>query len=256
MKEYRRQMDELYYTEQGKRALVQSLTAEQPVRQNRRPARRTALLILAAALAAITTAAAVPRLLNGDGGNVLHFYSGDYWVERDEETGNVVRVSDHSPEFGAGVLREENGRLFFVVDETERDITNQVSETEGFAAVVEDAGGYTHYFVVGGTPGDYGYTEILYQGKTRIFGWSDNAGTFVPASEYTREELRQAKQSPEFWGLDYHKGEDGVERNIGYSVYKPWLLDGYEELGFVREYQPEFGQWDSFHLPGAEPELD
>ena len=72
-------------------------------------------------------------------------------------------------------LRE--GRLYFVVNGENLDITDRVSRTESFTYEYEDEQQVTHYWVVGlngDTPDSYGYAEYL---KTDT--WIGCAGFFT-----------------------------------------------------------------------------
>lgn len=57
-----------------------------------------------------------------------------------------------------------DGRMIFVVNGEELDITDRVSETEGFVYEYTDASGMTHWIIVGlngASLNDYGYAECM-----------------------------------------------------------------------------------------------
>ena len=57
-----------------------------------------------------------------------------------------------------------DGRMIFIVNGEELDITDRVSETEGFVYEYTDASGMTHWIIVGlnsSSLNDYGYAECM-----------------------------------------------------------------------------------------------
>lgn len=112
-------------------------------------------LILAAALVsllAITASAAGMRLMQGWGGN-MEVLSREEGMEVHVHTDNLTEPVE---------IRE--GRMWFVVNGENRDITDEISQTEAFTYTFMDEQGITHYWVLGLNGEElenYGYAEYL-----------------------------------------------------------------------------------------------
>ena len=132
----------------------------------RKPKGKTAarLVLLAAVVCLLTVTASADSLrqIFGWGGNL---------EVRQTDAGPEVWV--HTDNLRSPVeLRE--GRLYFVVNGENLDITDRVSRTESFTYEYADEQQVTHYWVVGlngDTPDSYGYAEYL-KTDTWIGGYS------------------------------------------------------------------------------------
>ena len=134
-------------------------------RERRPKGKVTARLVLLAAvigLLTVTASADSLRQIFGWGGNLEVRQTDDgseVWVHTDNLTEPVE-------------LRD--GRLYFIVNGENLDITDRVSKTEGFTYEYEDAQKVTHCWVVGlngDTLDSYGYGEYL-KTDTWICGYS------------------------------------------------------------------------------------
>lgn len=134
--------------------------------RKRKPKGKTAarLVLLAAVICLLTVTASADSLrqIFGWGGNL---------EVRQTDAGSEVCV--HTDNLRSPVeLRE--GRLFFVVNGENLDITDRVSQTESFTYEYADEQQVTHYWVVGlnrDTLDSYGYAEYL-KTDTWIGGYS------------------------------------------------------------------------------------
>lgn len=112
-------------------------------------------LILAAALVsllALTASAAGVRLMQGWGGN-MEVLSREGGSEVHVHTDNLTEP-----------VEIQDGRMWFVVNGENRDITDEVSQTEAFTYTFMDEQGITHYWVLGLNGEElenYGYAEYL-----------------------------------------------------------------------------------------------
>lgn len=110
---------------------------------------------------------------------------------------------------GADVVRIQNNKMYFIVNNEEMDITELCSTETAFVYVLEDRTGTLHYFIIGGVPDDWGYLEIIADpgedpSHPRMIG-SVGIGTF-----YMNDNL-------EF-------------------IDEPWLTDGYGKIGFPENF--------------------
>lgn len=71
-----------------------------------------------------------------------------------------------------------DGRLYFIANGEDIDITDQCSMDTAFIYVVEDSFGYIHYLCVGGTPEYWGEEEHIYNPAlgTEITAWDNGGG--------------------------------------------------------------------------------
>ncbi|MGM9659571.1 MAG: hypothetical protein ACI3WQ_03125 [Faecousia sp.] len=112
------------------------------------------LLILAAVISLMTVTASADsaRLLFGWGGNM-----------EITDHGNGVEIRVNTDELTEPV-EIRDGRMYFIVNGENMDITDQVSQTKAFTYSYEDAQGVTHIWVLGLNSEElenYGYAEYL-----------------------------------------------------------------------------------------------
>lgn len=83
-----------------------------------------------------------------------------------------------------------DGRLFFIANGENIDITDQCSMDTAFIYVVEDNRGYIHYLCVGGTPDNWGEEEYIWNPALgdRFEAWTGSSGymTCTPENEDAR----------------------------------------------------------------------
>lgn len=72
----------------------------------------------------------------------------------------------------------KDGRLYFIANDENIDITDQCSMDTAFIYVVEDDNGYIHYLCVGGTPENWGSEEHIWNPALgdRIDAWIGGGG--------------------------------------------------------------------------------
>lgn len=171
--------------------------------------------VVAAAMAACVglTAAGLPS-------QVYHLFSGGSAVFGVDHASLTVPVADDT----SSPILEEKGRLWFVADGQKTDITDQVSEDTPYLYTTEEEDGTRHYFAVGGTQGDYGWTEWLVtkdgdqlssghntQGK----GYVELDGKTYAFDDLTQEQLDRV-----------HKENIGIT-----SASRPWYTSAMAQFG-------------------------
>ena len=85
-------------------------------------------------------------------------------VEETDENGVTQTTSVLYTDNMTDPVEYRDGRMIFLVNGEEKDITDSVSETEAFRYEYEDEDGNTHYWLVGlntDEPGNYGYAEYI-----------------------------------------------------------------------------------------------
>lgn len=65
----------------------------------------------------------------------------------------------------------ENNRLIFTANGEYLDITDQCTEDEAYVYVLQDNTGVRHYFIIGGTPENYGYQIFIQNPDEEYGGW-------------------------------------------------------------------------------------
>lgn len=85
-------------------------------------------------------------------------------VEETDEKGVTQTTSYLYTDSMTNPVEFRDGKMIFVVNGEEKDITDRVSETEAFRYEYTDENGNTHYWLVGlntDEPGNYGYAEYI-----------------------------------------------------------------------------------------------
>lgn len=161
-RDYKNYMDQVHapaslYTE------VWNMTIDKnnkPVRRYRRPL-LTLAAIMILLLALTLTAYALGPSLFGWGGN---------FEVRRGENGELMEAVLHTDSLTEPV-RFEGGRMIFIVNDEELDITDEVSETKAFTYEFTGDEGITHCWIIGKNgpePTHYGYGEFL---RSEAQGW-------------------------------------------------------------------------------------
>lgn len=126
------------------------------VKKKRHTARK--VVVLAAALAAclalvgFTWGQRIIQLMSG--GQVIIGQTGI-----GDGYGTVIMSDGYDEEGNPTVIALEEGRLWFVADGQRLDVTDRVDEETPYVHTAVDEEGSLHYWIVGGTPEDYGWFE-------------------------------------------------------------------------------------------------
>ena len=73
--------------------------------------------------------------------------------------GTVIMSDGYDEEGNPTVIALEDGRLWFVADGQRLDVTDQMDDHTPYIHTAVDEEGSLHYWIVGGTPEDYGWFE-------------------------------------------------------------------------------------------------
>lgn len=73
--------------------------------------------------------------------------------------GTVTMSDGYDEEGNPTVIAQEEGRLWFVADGQRLEVTGRMDEETPYVHTRIDEQGYLHYWIVGGTPEDYGWFE-------------------------------------------------------------------------------------------------
>ena len=167
------------------------------VRKKRRTARKA--VVLAAALAACLALVGFTW-----GEQIIQLISGGQVTIGQTGIGGgygTVTMSDGYDEDGnPTVIALEEGRLWFVADGQRLDVTDQIDDETPYVHTRVDEQGNLHYWIVGGTPEDYGWFEGV-----KLPNGSGGGGGI----QHSRTDLTQAEQLAEpVW---YQLGREQVE---------------------------------------------
>lgn len=219
--EYKEQMDRIRLTDSGKRTLVKALTEREPEQKTVRIVRplRVALiaacvcLVLAGTAFAAEWARQQAKLVTGDELTTWFDEEGREmftWGSNDFTNGDPVEIRD--------------GRMWFVADGKELDITDLVDEDTPYIYTSTLSDGHTSYVIVGGTPEDYGFLECVLHLDGTPLGLS---GTGF----WWEEVVKEGVEEP----ADY--AAPGIELYVvtgreTITHYASWYVAAAEQLGF------------------------
>lgn len=114
--------------------------------------------------------------------------------------GTVTMSDGYDEEGNPTVIALEEGRLWFVADGQRLDVTDRMDDETPYVHTLVDEQGNLHYWIVGGTPEDYGW----YEGVTLPDGSGGGSGIL-----HSRTDLSQAELLEEpGW---YRLGKEQVE---------------------------------------------
>ena len=205
------------------------------------------VLVAAAAAAALSVGA-----LAASGAIRIPFLIGGAFTQGTDQTGtgcSRVALIISEP-----VLEDRDGRLCLTAEDGQAlDLTGLFSQTDAYVYSYQDADGYIHNVVVGGTAENYGCFEFLYDAEGVYHG---GGGTFP--SGYSEASVpdwlavyKQANGIPAFWQPSGAWAETGGEAGFR-STQPQWLekgvtlqdgrvlvtVDG-EILDITRQFSPE-----------------
>ena len=191
LEKYNKAMDQIHapaslYTE------VWNMTIEQTEQKARRSYHRP-LVILAAVVLLLALGLTAYAIGPGHSG-----WGGNFEVRKSEDGGvsESILYTDSLTE----PVRFEDGRMIFIVNGADLDITDQLSESKPFRYQYVDEEGITHYWLVGmnGPEAEhYGYAEFL---------WSEEEGWLGGYS--ARTDLDPDSRGPEW--LEIGKDAFGI----------------------------------------------
>ena len=73
-------------------------------------------------------------------------------------------------EFDTDPVEVRNGRVYFILDNSDADITDYCTETTYYTYEQINDNGYRHVFVVGGTPDNLGWGEFIWNENGKMVG--------------------------------------------------------------------------------------
>ena len=223
--EYREQMDRIGLTRDGKKALVKALTERGTKQEVKRPVRplRAALIAACVCLVLVGTAFAAEwarqRAMLVIGAELITWFDGE-GHER-FSWGSV----EHPVDLAQGSPVEiRDGRMWFVADGKELDITDLVDKDTPYIYTSTLADGRSSHVIVGGTPEDYGFAECVLRPDGMPLGMSGMGYNWT-------EVLEDGVKEPADYvapGMEAYviTGEKSV------THYAGWMLAAAEQLGF------------------------
>ncbi len=119
--------------------------------------------VLAGILAAAVLCAVPLTAYAAGGGKVFSFLTGGggvYQSAEDDESGRIGGVSIDTSAVSKA-LAEENGRVYFTLNGEKKDVTDSLSPDEPALFSETDEEGNEHWFILGGSAGDYGIAEFI-----------------------------------------------------------------------------------------------
>jgi hypothetical protein len=130
-----------------------------------RTAVAAAVVVLSLALVGFTYGSQIIQLLGGG-----HFEEG-----KDGNGDNYVSMDSG---FETDPIEVRDGQIYFVLDGSNTNITDQCSEKTYYQYETVDNNGYRHVVLIGGTPDDVGMAEYIWDAKGTFRGGnaSYNAG--------------------------------------------------------------------------------
>ena len=147
-----------------------------PMKKGKRLHRPLAALVAVCILSALS----ITAFAYGDQLREFYtFFTGGAIEQGVDEDGNFYAsgsVDTDNPE-GSPVELRDDGRLYFVADGQNLDITDQCSYTTPYVYECADSDGNRHVFIVGGDPDAIGYAEFIWDTNGQVQGGSAQLGT-------------------------------------------------------------------------------
>jgi len=152
------------------------------------------VLVAAALILSLSTVVAFAY-----GSQIIQLLGGGQIVS--ERTGNSLTVSMTTYEAEPDPVEVIDDRVYFIMDDSNTDITDYCTETTYFRYERIADNGYRHVFIVGGAPDNLGWAEFV---------WDENGDHFVSSTRYP-------------------SSVDDIDTD-----QPQWLELAYEELGIYR----------------------
>ena len=125
------------------------------------------------------------------GNRIIQLLGGGHFVEGKDSNGNNFASMDSG--FENDPVEVRDGRIYFVLDGSDTNITNQCSEENYYQYEKVDNKGYRHVVLIGGTPEDVGMAEYIW----------DESGTFRGGNaSYNGSEPAWLKSAEEALGVN------------------------------------------------------
>ena len=140
-----------------------------------------AVLVAAIIILSLTTAFALAY-----GSQIIQMLGGGQIVV--ESSGNSHSVSMTISEAEPNPVDVRDGRVYFVLDGSSKDITSYCTESTYYQYEYIADNGYRHVFIVGGAPDNLGWAEFIWDGGGNPF--ASNA-VFPPSADFDLK--------PEWW---------------------------------------------------------
>ena len=234
---YKKELEGIKLTQDSRKALVRVLAEREPEQNAKRLVRplRTALIAACVCLALVGTvfAAELARrqamLVTGEAELIT-------WFDGEGHEMFTWGSAEHPNDLAKGSPVEiRDGRMWFVADGKELDITDLVDVDTPYIYTSTLADGHISHVIVGGTPEDYGYAEYVLRLDGTPLGISGTGfcrveivkeGTKRPA-DYTAPGMEEQ--------VFVITGEEHV------THYANWMLAAAEQLGFSELLMPDAG---------------
>ena len=192
---------------------------------------------------------------------VSYAKTGEFWVSKAFKTGNGVEVSmseyeltDEDADTEDSELVEyevevkfddekipdyyavEDNRLYFVINGTKKDITDECNENDYFKYEYIDEDSYKHVIIVGGTVENPGWSEYIFdKDGNYVFNFSNSDKdassphvTVTQDDEYVTSDTEEEVIDSTFDGTTYayeESGDDATDEN------PQWLKNAEKDLG-------------------------
>lgn len=105
------------------------------------------------------------------------FFTGGTIEQGVDQDGNSYTAGSVDTDAASPVELRDDGRLYFVADGQEIDITDQCSYTEPYLYECTDSAGNRHVFIVGGDLDAIGYAEFIWDTQGQVQGGAAQFGT-------------------------------------------------------------------------------
>ena len=203
-----------------KKEEIMNMLENQNTQKRRMPSVKA--LVLAAALAVgcvLSIAAGLPA-------RVYNFVSGGTLTALPGTTGEISMTLDGEEIAPAKV---EDGRLWFETDDQKVDITDLVNEDTPYIYEHTDpATGEKGYIIVGGTPEDFGWVEIVQMGNAAALTGSN----YATVGSISLDDVMSDIQDGTFVYSEDDAESDGLQL-VGHVANRPWLDTALDQLNLA-----------------------
>jgi len=95
------------------------------------------------------------------GNQIIHLFSGGQLEIESSDTGQHITVTEYADNY-TDPIEIRDGRVYLLLDDSNQDITDYLSETTFYHYETISNNGNRHVFVVGGEPNDPGWVEYIF----------------------------------------------------------------------------------------------